>query len=402
MLYMNKRVFYNIIISILCVSLMIVPVFGESFGTVVNYTSVKFPGAVSTNSVSGSYILVQAEDFLPYICLISQYQAEFDRYFTNNIYDLALIRFNNSTSEDYVVPVMRIGTAQPLSTAPSTIQVNGRLIAWDGVNDPNFTAIDFPFNNSKTVTGVDFGTRTSSYLLGCDSNNRVIACNNENGEYQLIQAIRSTLVDISTKLDGLFSDTNTSILRTNTYLSQITNAILNSEDGLGAIYNKLDSIQSYVIRINTATRNILSETNALADDVYSILHDYLEVYFPQFDSDLDGILSQLQYFYQSFQNYMTSIDSHLENIDENVQAMHDEMSGEALKEFTVQTTDGQSPSLWQVIKNSLGWMMSPFGKFFSMIMDSTRLFNNVGNGWNVLYDITSATETYDPERIIVP
>lgn len=380
---------------ILCISLMIVPCMADSYGSVKSFSSVKFPGAVSVNNVNGSLILVQAEDFLPYICLISQYQAEFERYFTNNIYDLALIRFNNNTSMDYVVPVMRIGTAQPISTAPTTIQVNGRLIAWDGVNDPNFTAIDFPFNNSKTVTGVDFGTRTASYLLGCDPNSRVIACNNENGEYEMIQSIKNTLTTISTKLDGLFSDTNSSILRTNTYLSQITNAILNNQYGLPSIISDLNYMLTYLDSISYMLGDVSS-------DVYSMLNDYISVYFPQFDSDLDSINTQLEYFYQSFQNYMDSIDSHLENIDDNVQAMHDEMSGEALKDFTVQTTDGQSPSLWQVIKNSVGWMMSPFGKFFSMIMDSTQLFNNAGNGWNVLYDVTSASETYDPERIVVP
>ena len=382
---------------ILCISLMIMPCFGaNSYGTVVSYSSVKFPGASNISS-SGQYILVNASDFLPYVLLIYQYNREFERYFTNSIYDLPLIRFNNSTSQDYIVPVMRIGPAQPKSDAPSTIQINGRLISWDGTNDPTFNALDFPFNNSKTISDVSFGNRTASFLLACDNNSRVIACSNNNGEYEMIETIKNTISIISSDLTAILDDNDL----VENHLTTLVNAILNKQgdNNLTDISSKLTTISSTLSTIRTKVTFISDTLVDVSDSIVTIIDDYISIYFPKFDSDLDSINTQLQYFYQSFQYYMASIDSHLENIDENVQAMHDEMSGEALKDFTVQTSDGQSPSLWQVIKNSLGWMMSPFGKFFSMIMDSTRLFNNAGNGWSILYDVTSASETYDPERI---
>lgn len=359
------------------------------YGEVVNFSSVRLYGLESnSHSLNGTYTVIDSNEFLALVTACMAINDQYQIVTDSDPYDFLTARFNDSTSQDYIVIAFRTGSYDIRPQLTSNAQYYNNLNI-NGLNiDPStqtyfiLTNTNCIFDDSLTISNV--GSRGDTFLIAKNDADRVLCF--DVGTQPVMSSILARLTSIRDNVAVISSY----IPSMSSVLSNIYTALSTSNTNLSNIYSRLGSINSTLSAISTICSSMLSElqdTNAT-----------LELYIPEIENDLDDISDSLTSFYQSFSTYSTNMiaqaqaaNTTLSDINDTMTGIEDLLNGESLKEVTVPGSN--SPNLWSLIKSSVSTGISGFGQFFNLIFTILGTFSyNAGQAFSAINQI----DLYNP------
>ena len=391
---MHKKWIYRFSSFLVILTILISPVLA-SVSTPISFSKIKVWDIDNTWHNTGGFVVIpDATDFLTMITTAYGVNQDFRSVCTNVPYSVVNVTIQDASGNNFSGQsiAFRSGTYERRSGSPATFV--GSYYIGSGAS--------FTYNSYFFTDAFSYSTSHATYYLPKNENGQFILF--DNSVDPDMDSIITMLDSISTYCYGINSKMGTN----NTTLSSILSAINTSNSSLSTIATRLSTINTSLGTINNTLgviNNRLITTNATLSDIDSILYDtynYLNDQLEIMGDSLDSIDTNLVYFSNQFQIYSSTVLSHLDNIDQNLQEIHDEMSGEALKDYNVTPHGGGSSiNLWQVIKMGVSGGMSAIGNFFNMLLESVGLFGGgSATGFDILYDVTQASETYNPTDLI--
>ena len=401
---MKRRI--SVFTSLLLVfSLVIQPVLAYDYGSVNSFSKVRFYGIETSNhNLSGTYTIIDSVEFLSLVTAAMSLNDGFRVWTNQDVYQVLNARFNDSTSQDFMVLTFRPGEYQYtpnvknawFGSGQNEVNVNGILL------DPaNYTAFNLyhsncMFDDYLTVTNVGgFG-----YDLDVAKNDADRVLCFDVGTQPVMANILSNLTSISNSVASINSYCS-NISYNSQMLSSIYSAVNQCATELYSIDSKLTSISTTLSTISnniSLTYSRLGDTNTYLDSIESYISDS----FPIFEDDLDQLVSDLQTFSYNFSVYSSQVISQLQHTNDTLDDMsqtltgiEDLMNGESLKTVPV---SGTNFNLWGLIKTGVSTALVGLGNFFNLIFDSITLFATSGAaGFQELRDVDQFTSIpYSP------
>lgn len=339
------------------------------YGEVVNFSSVRLYGLeTNTHSLNGTYTVIDSNEFLALVTACMAINDQYQIVTDSDPYDFLTARFNDSTSQDYIVVAFRTGSydIRPQLTANAQYYNNLNI---NGVNiDPStqtyfvLTNTNCIFDDSLTISNV--GTHGDTFLIAKNDADRVLCF--DVGTQPVMSSILSRLTSIRDNVNSIA-----------TYMPSITNILTNIYTGVNSMTSNVSSINALLGGISTKLTSINNTCNSLLTAEQAIEAD-LDSYLPDFDNYLDSIDSELQVFYNNFTTYASSVltqmqdaNDTLSSINSNLDDMMDMMNGTALQNVQV---PGAGINLWSLIKNSVSTSINGLGSFFRTIFTAIGWF----------------------------
>ena len=351
-------------------------VLAYDYGSVNNFDLFRFYGESSNHSLNGTYTIIDSNEFLALITACMAVNDEFREWCGQDPYAVMSARFNDSTSQDFMVvtyaPREYMYKESVLADPPvDPIMVNGLLL--DPYNHDGFILYDSNciFDDSLTVNNC-FGD-TYKLLVAKNDADRVLCF--DIGTQPVMSTILARLTSIRNDVAAIkpyMSDFST-------VLTNIYYALGTLDTDLGNLNNRLQSINTEITVIKGLCQSLLGNSNS----ELTLLNNYL----PEFDDDLDDIAADLTLFRTNFATYasaalaeMEQANDSLEDINGTLSDINDMLNGKALEDVPVSGgSTGYSGNLWGLIKFGVTSTINGFAQFFDSIISTLAYFTTTGS-----------------------
>ena len=290
-------------------------VLAYDYGSVNNFNLFRFYGESSNHSLSGTYTIIDSNEFLALVTACMAVNDEFREWCGQDPYAVMSARFNDSTSQDFMVityaPREYMYKESVLADPPvDPIMVNGLLL--DPYNHDGFILYDSNclFDDSLTVNNC-FGD-TYKLLVAKNDADRVLCFDIGT------QPVMSTILARLTSIRDNVASITPYMSSFSTVLTNIYYALGTLDTDLGNLNNRLQSINTEITVIKSLCQSLLGNSNS----ELSLLNSYL----PEFDNDLDDIATDLTLFRTNFATYASAALAEMEQANDSLDDINGTLS----------------------------------------------------------------------------
>lgn len=383
------------LIFALCVSLFTLP--ANAVPATGAFSLIRLTNAdLYSRQISGNYRVVDDQVFQDYLLAVTDLNFQCFAYINVMPFSTTPIILNDNQNERFTTISFLTGTATVRSLTPPVDPIiiggvpfePGSTISYSNL----FYSI-FPYGMNYNANATTTGEYCTYYLPKDESQNLLVADLSNS-------SITETLV---AQLDGLTA----AVSSINSYSSNISSYITQLYSQIVAQTSDIDTIASYIIKLNTACSNIYSRLGTIAN-YENISAEHLTAIDALLTQDMPTIIQDIEYgldFLYSidqklFQisNKLSTIHSDLEKTNDYLEEITDHLNAEALKGYDTST----GMNFFELAGNVLGNGFNVIGSFFSYAFMSIAALLAPGlEGFDQIANIWSWNNSgYDPDYIV--